>query len=81
MLRIHLMPQRSYTSKADLRQAVEQGLRSPTLESAVKLARALGVSVEAFAECTSESTKDMAAASKKDRPPKAAKKPRPRKGE
>jgi len=25
MLRIHLIPQRSYTSKADLRQAVGQG--------------------------------------------------------
>jgi transcriptional regulator with XRE-family HTH domain len=29
----------------------EQGLRSPTLESAVKLARALGVSVAVFEEC------------------------------
>jgi transcriptional regulator with XRE-family HTH domain len=64
----------------------EQGNRGPTLKSAVMLTKALGVSVEAFAEAADQAPDP---AKPRGRPPKAAgpapesapKKPRGKKGQ
>jgi DNA-binding XRE family transcriptional regulator len=63
----------------------EQGRREPNWKGAIVLARALGVTVEAFAECTSredagnaEAPKRTAKAPKGQAPPSSGKKPRPR---
>src|SRR5262249_4106077 len=50
----------------------EQGKRKPTLESAVRIARALGVSVEVFAESFTGAEGQQRSAEARGRPPRSS---------